>query len=393
MIRMISLMLLMSMLISPSAFAESNREPLRLGGFIPETDYWTGKGIPTVRPSYGWDDYMTIMKGEQSPDLYCFSTNNNDFRAAKAAEVWADLSQSNAIQEWTNRLHPDIKELVTTEDGKIIGFAWFATFRPMYWRQDAWDEAGLSQGDVPQSYTELLDFLGKWVERIKEAPVKRLCVADVGNEYVPWLMDMLINAWEMQQYNSGETLDYNTPEFVALLERTKSIGQQLNEAEASQRKQKKMPLFENYSGGERYNAGRDYGLSHTIPFRISRDQPELMRGTAMIYVVCSDSPWLSEIIQYIEYDLTDGALSGGGKNADMLIDVQPRVKDSKEANASSTVTAGYLADLDDYTGTLCFAPMLTLDMYENARLKFIKGELSAEELAVQMSLPKRDPNK
>ena len=397
-------LLMICILFSSTALAEDTRPPLRLGGPTAETDYWEEHGIPTTHPYYGWDDYMTIVKSDNAPDLYSFHTDSDDFLAPKTAGLLADLSGSEIIRAWTDRLRPDIKKLVNTEDGKIVGLPGLdgiVTFLPMYWRQDAWDAAGLTKEDVPKSYTELLDFLEKWMERIKEKPETNIRVADTlashkgegKNSYVRWLLDMLINTWEMQQYVAGETQNFNTPEFIELLKRTQDVGLRLYAAEPIEKNRPSMlHLFENYSGGERYNAGRDYGLSHTVPFRITSGQPELMRGTASISVVRADSPWLNEIIGRMEYDLKDRNLNGMG-NADLLVDVLPRIYNPKEVYSPSTVTAGYLKDLDNYTGTVCFAPMRTFDMYEEALAKFYTGQLPAEELAAQISEPKRDPNK
>lgn len=393
-------LLMICILFSASALAEDTRPPLRLGGVGFGTDYWDDHGILTESPYYGWDDYMTIVKSDNAPDLYGFRTGTDDFLAAKNAGLLKDLSGSSIIRAWTNRLRPDIKSLVTTGDGKIIGLAEFVVLLPVYWRQDAWDAAGLTKEDVPKSYTELLDFLEKWMKRIGEKPEKNICVADTlhfgkdaKNCYVRWLLDILINTWEMQQYYAGETLNFNTPEFVALLKRTQDIGTRLYEAESSEKKsQDTLKLFENYDGGERYNAGRDYGLSHTVPFRITNDQPELMRGIADISAVRADSRWLNEIIGRLENGLEGRGLNGAG-DAELLKDVVPRTYDPKDLSSPATVTAGYLKDLDSYTGTVCFAPLRTFNMYENALVKFWTGQLPAEELASQISVPKNDPNK
>lgn len=395
--RIFNFLLMICILFSSAALAEDARPPLRLGGAVAETDYWEEHGIPTARESYGWDDYMTIIKSDNAPDLYSLRTNRDDFLAPKNAGLLADLSGSEIIRAWTDRLRPDIKRLITTGDGKIVGLAEYVALLPMYWRQDAWDAAGLTTEDVPKSYTELLDFLEKWMERIGEKPEKDIRVADMPysgkDRYVRWLLDMLINAWEMQQYYAGETLNFDTPAFIALLKRTQDIGLRLHEAEPIEEKRQNMlQLFENYSGGERYNAGRDYGLSHTVPFRITRDQPELMRGLANIFVVPAGSQWQNEIIGRLENDLADRGLNGGG-NAELLTDVEPRTHDPEAAYSPATVTAGYLKDLDDYTGTVCFAPMLKFEMHEDALVKFWAGELSAEKLAAQISQPKSDPNK
>ena len=386
-------------LLTGFAFAEEFRPPLRLGGPVAGTDYWKEHSIPTTCPNYGWDDYMTIIQSDNAPDLYGFHTSSDDFLAPKNVGLLADLSGSEIIRAWTERLRPDIKRLVTTEDGQIFGIPGrmgFVMPIPMYWRQDAWDAVGFTEEDVPKSYTELLNFLEKWIERNREKPEKNICVADTQGTnkrgYVHWLLDMLINTWEIQQYHAGETLNFNTPEFVALLNRTQDIGKRLDESEPSEKQRPNMlQLFENYNGGTRYNDGRDYGLSHTIPFRITDDQPELMRGIAAIAVVHENSPWLREIIGRLEDDLKDAAPIGEG-NADLLTDVQPRTQDPKVSGSPFTVTMGYLADLNNYTGTICFAPMRTFEMYEGALVKFETGQLSAEKLAAQISEFKRNPN-
>lgn len=390
--------LAIGMLFSPAALAQDARPPLRLGGAVFHTDYWAAHAVPTASPGYGWDGYGTIARSENAPDLFGFQTSRDDFAAAKAAGLLADLGGSGMIREWTERLRPDIQSLVTTGDGKIVGLAEYAFLLPLYWRQDAWDAAGLTAADVPQSYTELLDFLERWITRIGETPDPAVCIADTrafapgGPGYVRWLLDLLISTWEMQQYHAGEPLDFNTPVFVALLERTRELGLRLDAAEPNGKKrQATLPLFENYSGGERYNAGRSYGLSHTVPFRITADQPALMRATATISVVRAGSPWTDAIIGRLEYGLASRAPRGEG-NADLLTDVRPRTHNPEQAGSPATVTAGYLADLDSYAGTICFAPMLTIEMYEAALAQFVSGQLPAQALAEQISIPKRDPN-
>ncbi len=64
---------------------------------------------------------------------------------------------------------PDIQSLVTAGDGKSSGLRNMRSVAAVL-AQDAWDAAGLTAADVPQSYTELLDFLEQWLTRIGETP-------------------------------------------------------------------------------------------------------------------------------------------------------------------------------------------------------------------------------
>ncbi len=244
-----------------------------------EASYWRSKGVKFEEWSgYDiWADSITWLQGKNPPDLVGVSTWYEDFEVLKNSDLLADLSGSEMIRELTGRLRPELKALVTTEDGKILGALDSSSPDPLYWRQDAFDAAGLTESDVPQSYTELLDFLEKWAERVKAKPEKNACVAAYAKpgggpanyNYVYWLLNLLISSWEMQAHYASIPLNFDTPEFIALLKRTREVGIHLYQVEPSGKKRENMlQLFENNALGL-WNNSREYGLSHTVPYRIT----------------------------------------------------------------------------------------------------------------------------
>ncbi len=327
-----------------------------------ETGFWKQQGIQTQDvESSVTEDALSLMQRDDAPDLYGMSTLGEDLAALKDAGLLADLSGSEAIRALTSRLRSDMQALVMGQNGEILAFADYSAPLPLYVSPEAWEAAGLGAQDVPGSFTELMDFLEAWAERSPETPDPKVCAADLsmwGIGYVHWLMDLLVSTWELQAYHAGEALTFDTPAFVALAERAREVGNALDAAEKGQKKRKGMlALFENYRGGE-----QSYDLAHTIPFRITRDQPMLMRATARVQVVRAGSEWLPECLAFLE-------------------DYMARY------NSGRSVTTGGRPQVDAYEGTFVYAPMRTFDRYEKPLGQFMKGQLSAQELARILSQP------
>ncbi len=392
--RGMALFLILCTLVSTVALAEE-RPPLRIAGSFNE-GYWKEHRIPINIPNYHWAQGLALMQRENAPDLYAFPTYGVDFYTMKDTGILEDLSKSEVIRQAVSQMRPEIQELVTNKDGEIVALPTGGWIQPLYWRQDAWDAAGLTAGDVPQSYTELLDFCEKWAERVEKHKEKEVCLTTFqfsSDTYINWLLTILVNTWEMQQHYAGETLNFDTPEFIALLERTKKVGKLLKKAEPSQKKCKNMMILfraqEGSSVDGLFNGGRDYGLSHSIPFRITRDQPALMRSFTGLQVLRKGSVWTQEAIRYLE----EAAPKQKGFLALEIYPNSTAPGDYGYDGFADILTEGWIKDREAYTGIISFAPMRTYEQYEGALGKFITGELSAEKLAAKISVPKDDPNK
>lgn len=105
----------------------------------------------------------------------------------------------------------------------------------------AWEAAGLNAADAPQSYEELLDFAGRWAERVEAGEVGdirlnalRSCGYLMNDRrYTLWLTDLLLDIWIMRHQSAGEALVFNTPAFIALADQARETGRALVKAEKS----------------------------------------------------------------------------------------------------------------------------------------------------------------
>ena len=383
-----TLCLLLGLALCVPFFALAAGRTVRIsGGYIEE--YWTENGIQVSTPDYHEKTDAELLQCSNAPDVYSTNTRDCDLRALKDTGLLADLSESALLREAVGRMRPEIQALLIDEQGHVCAMPRYVMSEPVYWRQEAWDAAGLTAEDVPQSYTELLDFAERWAKRVQKQPEKNVCFTDTrffgggsAYAYTRWLTDILIATWEMQAYEAGAPLDFDTPEFLALLQRTQQVGELLYEAEPNQRGcSHRLSLFwnqnENADAQERYNGGRAYGLSHTIPFRVTTDQPVLMRAAAGLTMVRADSELMDVATGYLERYLTPEHVK---MSAEMYIE------DEDNARAyQGSISAGWLEDRNEYAGIFSFAPRRISLRYEDALMAFFKGKLSAEKLVREIS--------
>ena len=382
--RFLSIMIVICLLVPSLALADE-RQPLRLGDNISVSKYWKNNGIPTANcffaPFATSQDKLAQLQGDNAPDLFGLDTRNDDFEAFKTAGVLADLSGSEIIRNAVSRMHPETQQLLTTADGRIVGMPNIHVIRPLYWDQEAWDKAGLTDADVPRSFTELLDFLEAWMERSESTAA--VCViaypdaagVDDENRDSAWLVGLLLDTWEMQQRYANERVVFDTLEFIALAERAREIGQRLSQAEPALKKRQKLPqLFYDETQSPHFYAfdGRDYGLSHTVPMRITSDQPALMRAEAVIQCVRASSEWLDEAIGFMADDM---------ENVHWALRYSLYTDFAPGGYEGGTVSEGWMADLAAYDGTIVYLMSGFDKQKERVEIPFVEGKITAEEFA------------
>lgn len=359
--------------------------------------YWHSH--PQIKhESVQYDPWGSILDGlkETQADVVGIQFSDHALMPLIEEDVLEDLSVSPVISDAVDRMMPWIRALVATPDGRIVAFPTRVYVRPIYWYQEAWDAAGLRQEDIPHSYTGLLDFLEEWIKQIQRTPNKNVCVSrlvrlNTGVEklnYAAWLMEILLFSHEMQRRYAGEEITFNTQEFIALAERTREIGLALYESEPRQAKrQNMMQLFQSdLQGGEHANDGRPYGMSHTIPLRITEDQPELSYACIEAVFIRKGSARAQEAIQIIENMVDNGHWTG---RLALYSDFEAGDY-SFDSGSVGHVDEGWLKDYRDYEGIFVAYPSV-FNQKRNASsnkealvLKFLKGDISSEELALKL---------
>ncbi len=382
--QIMSLLLLLCVLLPGGARAAA-QAPMRLMEInLSASPYWAAHPeVPKVDGLYSFrTPPLAHLQGEKPPDLLMIRTMNDDFLPVKASGLLADLSGDARIREAVGRMHPDVQRLVTAQDGRILAFPVEHSVQPLYWFEDAWAAAGLTAQEAPGSYTELLDFLERWADN----PAKGVCVTRMLRwtgvrepwQYANWLMQTLALTWTMQQQYAGTPVRYDMPAFIVLAERTREVGLRLYEAEPRLRRREGMlQLFQNdMNGGEHANGGRPYGLSHSIPYRITADQPMLMKACAGLCCVRAGSAWEAEAIEAATLTRTSD-MNGYSLYADFP---------EGDIGGGRMVAQGWLDDLRDYEGTLFYTDCALFHnpAFDALLERFFSGALSAGELAAQM---------
>ena len=167
-----------------------------------------------------------------APDLLMLESSLCDFEKVLKSGLVEDLSGHQGIRAALSQMYEPFQSFVTGEDGGIYGVLYGVYGLGMHVIPAAWEAAGLNAADAPQSYEELLDFAGRWAERVEagEAGDIRLnALRSCGylmndRRYTLWLTDLLLDIWIMRHQSAGEALVFNTPAFIALADRARETG-------------------------------------------------------------------------------------------------------------------------------------------------------------------------
>ena len=305
--------------------------------------------------SYEWsEEYCSntselagrLMTRELRADLLGFWTNIIDTSRLIDKGYLLDLSGNADIEALTERLVPVAADAVT-RDGAIYAVPQALLFD--YWAADeaAWDAAGLSMSEVPESYPEFLDFLDAWCDRIEDEPEYNIRVvnywdATVYDEssYIQLLTDMLLQNTLLQQRYSGSAVAFETDEIIGLLERAAVIGKRLYEAEPAIQKSDT-----SFGLGLFYSISRPSWPENSadiVSLRLNEQQPKLIAVTMIMSAVSSATELPNESIELIG---TLAQRMTGEQLVYLLKDAQPVENSRYESNAADN--AKYISDIEE----------------------------------------------
>lgn len=324
---------------------------------------------------------------DELPDILLTDSSSFDLDLFKATGELADLSSSPAVTAAVSRMLPQVRAWITTHSSsaasipRIVAYPIIVMYTPVYWNEQAWQAAGFSPEDAPQSYIALLDFLDHWVGRVSAKPEKAVCVFrlkgwNTGDKRFNdsyWLMDILLDAWEAQQRMAGQTVCFDDPAFIALTERTLTTGEALYQVSPSASQRENMqPLLTHIRGGsDLYNASQGSGFSHHIPLRIDASQPDGIDGWMMFYIIRQDSPWQKELLACLEAKMNNSI------RYNIMADAAPG------RSMGSEVTQAYLDDLSAWQGTAAFYPPQhdRVKEMEGLMMRLFRKEITAKDFA------------
>lgn len=344
------------------------------------------QGIATEEMDYDpWDKKLPErMEGDQAPDLMSLSGEE----MTQVQNDLADLGQSEVIRTHVERMTPWAQQALRDDQGRIIAVPQIYFLNPFLWNEEAFEAAGLTAQDAPGSFTALLDFVESWCDRLETDGPQPVCIArltrwNTGTEkynYCYWLMETLLECWQIQQTHADQPVQFDQTQFVQLAERARETANRLYQLEPRQKKRQNMPeLFSNLIHGGQWTEyyDREAFLSQSMPLRLTEDQPAIVKGSLQVWCVRDGSPWQQQAIGYIEE-----RLNARKTGSPMLYMDHPAGE--KE---DYTLRQSWLKDYHAYEGQVLYPDSL-FDHTRNAEtdkeallMKFFQGKLSADELA------------
>lgn len=177
-----------------------------------------------------------LTLGSFDCDLFMLSNDTVDFRAVMSEGCCLDLSASELLQSAVQRLHPTIAQQCVM-DGRIYAIPHILQLNYLTISPAVLEKAGMSDEPLPATYSELLDFLERWIAHLKANPECEIALLGMAywgdasfytaSSYTAFLVQQLLENDRMQKAFSGESLFFDKEEWVPLLERSRRIGREL----------------------------------------------------------------------------------------------------------------------------------------------------------------------
>jgi hypothetical protein len=242
------------------------------------------------------DDYSTttalngvLVTREFNFDVFRLSNINFDYQQIMSKGYCVDLSESEVIRGELNKMHPSIAAQAM-RDGKIYAIPVDISFQLFICDERGWEAAGLTDKDVPTSFPAFLDFLEAWLARIEKNPEYNISINNHWDEtlynehtYTEWLVGMLIDNYIMQRQYVGEPVRFDNEELIQLLGRAKEIGDDIYQAEPTDKGE--FQLFDSFScGGWPGNVA-----SRLVSLRLNEKLPKLVPAYLSMYAINSAS--------------------------------------------------------------------------------------------------------
>lgn len=180
--------------------------------------------IPVTLSSDWYEDLegftAAMVSGETTVDVLGLNSNYAPLQRLIDKGYAMDLSGNEKLVQLVDSMYPAIAE-ACKKDGKLYALpvsldGWTITLE-----NEAWEELGFTEEDIPTTFLELLDFVDTWGEEYAEdnPDYKLFDDGDVQYYLLRYLMENYV-AYEKQQ---GADLDFDTELFRKLMQKFDSI--------------------------------------------------------------------------------------------------------------------------------------------------------------------------
>lgn len=253
-----------------------------------------------------------LLTHEYKPDVSRLDTGKFNIRQIISKGFFCSLSDSKVIMDILNQMHPSIAKQVY-HDGEVYAVPYSIGFSIIQVDDEGWEAAGLTDDDVPSTFTELLDFLENWCDRIEDEPELDIRVSSSWDydaygpyHYTYWLTKRLIDSYIQQCQFDEQELRFIDTTLQNLLERVSDIGSRIYALEPAQdtfATGVSQQLFTTISG-RRWPSHP----AHIVSLRLAENQPRLITAYVNVFVVNRNTTSPKLCIELIE-DLMENIIA------------------------------------------------------------------------------------
>ena len=285
-----------------------------------------------------WNYFSTLelttklTTGTLEGDLYFLKSDVMDREIIMRKGFCLDLSSSEILTSYLNDMYPYIVEQLTY-DGCLYAWPTGITFSYMQIDEDLWKEAGLSGSDIPDTFSEFLDFIEQWCDHLENDDTCGYHIMGgmdgyeemlKGNDgvYIDWLLKLLIEECITQQQLAGEEkVQFDEENITSLIKRCVNIGRRICQIEKQCCTEGK-GFFTVASSSMEWPSSTD-----VVYLRINDQQPKVIKATLSMVLINPSTEYPEQCIELLEAYAANSWENANKPNDQFFLKkAQPRVK-------------------------------------------------------------------
>ena len=232
-----------------------------------------------------------FLTGTCNLDLFTVNTAYFDVKQLMRKGYCLDLSDEPELAAQVQQMWPMIAEQLMV-DGKLYAVPVVSQFNCVMAQQETFERLGFDETDVPQTFSELLDFLEAWIIRMEDEP-ENIGVFGAWDEeyyrthkeaYAIQLTTMLLEQVMLQCQYAKKDIHFDMEELPALLERAREIGLSLHEIEPVYINGRPI-LFDIYASFDFWSDAEQW----QVGLKLHENQPKLVEGSLALAMGRADT--------------------------------------------------------------------------------------------------------
>lgn len=235
------------------------------------------------------DTTLAALSKNQEADMFVLSIPGS-YTAKMEKGYLSSMDHSALLKDCVNNMYPEVRQALVSADGKLFGYP--VSMRTESWTLDqtGWEKVQL--GQLPKTYSEIMNLLEKWEENYSEQWLEYTPIELYGiNDFVQKAVK------EYVLKSNGNHPDFTTPEFRAFMKSIIDRKELLENGDVYDA----CPLIYTYEIGFGVSC-LDSSKVCMIPMPgLTQDDNPLVIGEIEVLAINSSSNNKEEAIRFIEY--------------------------------------------------------------------------------------------